>query len=371
MRRGEPSQQSRRSKIVTTMIALFCVALQFGRRLDLAALATVIFLVTVVIVDRPAMRRLMMPKFWGITIVFALASGLFLGPRDIDLLGLRLSGQGLEAGALMVFRGLFIFGLVSWVSRAINGSALTRVFARIGLGNLGIAVGSAFGVLPALRDRLRDRHAEKKQEGRRLAYFRGLVVDILKETITLSQRMTDELSDRASYVIVTGPKGAGKSTTLRAFAGGLAASGFEVGGVIQLAIEEEGRRIGYELLDVATEERRPFAQRKQEGRGFDFDEDGWAWAATRLQEAQAHRQILFVDELGWLEAEGGGHMKTLLELCERPGRASLLIAAVRQDVVPTIIEQLGEPTVVLEAPLDAEARQEKLQFCEVLARGAA
>jgi nucleoside-triphosphatase THEP1 len=368
MRKQTPSRQSRRSKLVTAAIAFGCVALQVGRRLDLAVLATVIFLVTVLIVDRQAMRRLMMPKFWGVTIFFALASGLFLGPRDLDLLGLRLSAQGLEAGALMVCRGLFIFGLVSWASRAIDGAALTRVFGRVGLGNLGIAIGAAFGLLPALRDRLRERRSQGRGQQRRAAWLRGVFVEVLEEAMRSSQRLAGDLAGRARLVVVTGPRGAGKSTAVSELARGLRASGLDVGGVTQPVIEQASVRLGYELRDAATGERRAFARRKGEGRGFDFDDDGWAWAAARLEEAQRSRDVVVVDELGLLEAQGGGHMETLQRLSEGSGRARLLVAVVRAGTLEPIVEALGEPALVLEAPLTEEQLSMGLAQIGALAR---
>jgi len=224
-----------RFKFVALAIAIGCIALQAGRRLDLALLSAALWVVTVTIVDRAAMRRMFMPKFWGVTILFALASGLLLGERDTEILfGLRLSARGLEAGALMVCRGLFIFALVSWASRAIDGAVVRRLATGVGLGNLSVAVGSAFGVLPALRDRLVERRAEMKgarQTSRRVEARRALV-DVVCETVRLSERLlAEQVGTRAGLIVVRGSPSAGKTTAVTRIAESLEEQGLVVGGI--------------------------------------------------------------------------------------------------------------------------------------------
>jgi len=352
-----PSTQSRLSRLLTLAIAAGCVALQVGRRLDLALLATVVWLVALVLLDRQALRRLFMPKFWTIFIIVALGSGLFLGPRDIDVAyGLRVSAQGLEAGALMVLRGIFIFSMVSWLARAIEGSAVNRIASRVGLGNLSTAVSTAFAALPALRDELAERQTATKGGSfrKRLGKVRRTMVDALAETARLSDRFASDIEGgpRARLVVITGGKGAGKTTTITNLAEQLGEQGMTVGGVAQPALERKGQRTGYELVDVGSGDQRPFARRKTEGRGFDFEESGWAWAADRVTRAKAENNVVFVDELGLLESEGEGHMPGLLSLAREPGQAALLCAAVREGCLSDIETHLGEAALVIDAPLD-------------------
>ncbi len=354
--------RSHARKRVACAVAIACVALQAGRRLDLAALSVVIWLVTVALADGQALRRLFMPKFWGITILFALASGLLLGPRDLDVLGLRLSAQGLEAGALMVCRGLFIFALVIWASRAVDGIAARRLAEKVGLGNLGVAVGSAFGLLPALRDRLVERRQTMNGRGRpKYGELRGLVIEIMSETVRLSERVSVDIGERAALIVVSGSPGAGKSTAVMRLSEGLEAEGFEVGGVLQPAIEEQGRRLGYLLKDYSTGDERPFARRKSSGRGYDFDETGWDWAAERLGAALVASDAMVIDELGLLEADGGGHLVALHAMSQRAGRPKVLIATLREGCLESIAETLGRPALEFKAPLSDEALADALR----------
>lgn len=365
-RGGERRPQTRVSKLLTLAVAAGCVALQFQGRLELALLSVVVWLVTLGLVDRRALNRLRMPKFWAIMIVFALGSGLLLGRRDLDVLGVPLSMEGLEAGALMVLRGVFLFGLTSWAARAADWSVFRRASRRVGLGNLAVATGSAFGVLPSLIDRLRRSRAER---GARvtLAWARHAVVDALAETARLADRLAPGFETagrgRARLVVVEGAPGAGKTTAVAGLAAALRARGLAVGGVVQPALPEGGEepgpgapRPGYDLEDLASGERRRFARRREGGaRGFDFDDEAWAWAAARIVRAQQGCDVVIVDELGRLEAGGGGHVPSIAALADRPGRAAVLLGAVRDRCVEPLAAFVGEPALALRAPIDAAA----------------
>lgn len=374
-RPGAPRKRPAPYRWITWLVALGCVALQVGRSVEMAALADVIWLSTVALVDRGALRRLRMPKFWTIMILVALGSGLFLGPRDLDVGPLRLSAQGLEAGALMVLRGVFIFALASWAARNINGRLVRRMASRVGLGNLALAVATAFGVLPALMDRLgwtkRDDRSVWKE---RLAARRRLAASAVATAEALAHELADELlagGSRARLVVVQGAPGAGKTTAVERLARALRDRGLAVGGVLQPAVEDdEGRRRGYDVLDLRRGQRRSLARRKAEGRGYDFDGEGWAWAGERLARAQSRDDVVVIDELGRLEARGEGHLPALRALSERPGRAAVLLAAVRADGLGDIVAQLGEPALNLEAPLSGQALGDATQAVETVVREA-
>ncbi|MBN1336121.1 MAG: hypothetical protein JXB39_09185 [Deltaproteobacteria bacterium] len=134
------------------LLALACVALQFSGALLLATISLVVFLGALTVADRRALARLWMPRFWAFTLLVGLGAGLFLGKRAAGGVGLSL--EGLRAGALMTVRGAFVFALASWGSRALRRRDLERALARVGLGRLGTAAATAFGLLPGLRDRV-------------------------------------------------------------------------------------------------------------------------------------------------------------------------------------------------------------------------
>ena len=153
-----------------------------------------------------------------------------------------------------------------------------------------------------------------------------------------------------------GARRAGKTTTLERLVRGLQEDGLSVVGVIQPAEVQDGRNVGYSLLDVASGERRPFGRRRPKANGelgFQLDQDGFPWTAERLLRPG---QVLVVDELGLLEAAGEGHLPAVRRaLRESPCRAAVL--AVRDEALPQVERLLGE---LIHWPLPAPEARERI-----------
>jgi nucleoside-triphosphatase len=166
-----------------------------------------------------------------------------------------------------------------------------------------------------------------------------------------------------SVVAVTGARGSGKTTALLHLAGALRAAGLRVGGVVQPVVYEVGERVGYDVLDVASGERRPLARRPApaslDGCGFAFAPDAWSWAAARIRGARRECDVVVADELGSLEAAGRGHLPALEDLLGAE-RATLWLLGARQDVVGALEARLGAFTLVVERAAELEALQARL-----------
>lgn len=132
----------------------------------------------------------------------------------------------------------------------------------------------------------------------------------------------------------------GKTTAIRKLAVMVKKRGLEYTGVAQPAIVEvRGKREivwGYRLLDLVTGESRPFARKTkgdESGMGFRLEKEGFAWAAERIKRPAP---LLLVDELGWVEARGKGHL---------PAIEDALVSGDVSAVVLTFRPQLGEAFV--------------------------
>jgi len=174
-------------------VAVGCIALQLGKSLVLSSTALGIWLVVLLAVERRVLRRLWLPRFWVAGLIVVLASALLLEPRDLELAGVGLSSRGLEAGALMMIRGTFIFGLATWASTALAGSGWLRWFRRLGAERFGVSVRVAFGLLPALQQELREvRRARRPSAGRGRAPLCGLwkaAVQFIMRVVRLAERL--------------------------------------------------------------------------------------------------------------------------------------------------------------------------------------
>lgn len=173
------------------------------------------------------------------------------------------------------------------------------------------------------------------------------------------------------YGIVAAPR-RGKTSALLELARRLAEVGVTCTGIAQPARCEDGQVVGYELEDIPRGERRPFATRRRSrpsplrpprdqapGRGalaFHIDDAGLAWASTRIQR---RADVLLVDELGWLEASGDGHLPAV-ETALRRALHRAAVFAIRQDALPAIESRVGPLHVFLAPPPPVTALYDSL-----------
>jgi nucleoside-triphosphatase THEP1 len=328
------------------ILALVCIAVQFEGSLLLSLIALVIWLSALALWDRISLRRMWMPKFWLITMVFAMGSGVLLGQRDMTLLGISLSRMGLEAGVLMVLRGALIFGLASWASRALTEEDFFNIARRLGAVPLGTAIPVALRLLPELTERLRQTTAGAKRR-----HMGQVAEKLISATASLAEEMALHRTQKRLLVAVVGPQGSGKTTTLMQIVDRLQDHGFSVGGVVQPAVFEEGCRSGYLLRDVSSGKERPFATRAgrttKQGLGFEFKPEAWDRARQCIQQARLNDNVVVVDELGRLEARGQGHARVLKQELEGE-RARLWLLGIRSNGLAGIRDWLGELDLVLE-----------------------
>jgi nucleoside-triphosphatase THEP1 len=146
-------------------------------------------------------------------------------------------------------------------------------------------------------------------------------------------------------ILLSAGSGLGKTTFLCDQLARLAAEGRSVGGVVSPAVFEQGRRIGYDLLDLRTGNRRLLARAVGPDSAaatvgvYRFDDQAMAAGnAAIIAAVQDGLEIIAVDEVGPLEMRGGGWTPALefaLQKC-LPGQH--LVVTVR----PTLADKLPE-----------------------------
>jgi hypothetical protein len=173
-------------------LGLVCLALQFGGSLAGSSGALGVWLLALLVLDRRALRRLWLPRFWLVGLVFVAAAALLLEPRDLEVAGLGVSSRGLRTGALMLVRGTLIFGLAVVASRALGGAGWLRWCRRLGVERLGEAVRVAFGLLPELQRELRRAGAATAGRPARRGRLGGVheaAVRLVVRTARLAERL--------------------------------------------------------------------------------------------------------------------------------------------------------------------------------------
>lgn len=104
--------------------------------------------------------------------------------------------------------------------------------------------------------------------------------------------------------VVTGDPRAGKTTAVMRVAVALRSKGTRVGGVVSREARKDNERIGFEFVDLTTNESAPLASTT--GRGprmgrYFVDLDGCRFAVRCLNEAVKNADVIICDELGPME----------------------------------------------------------------------
>jgi nucleoside-triphosphatase len=110
-------------------------------------------------------------------------------------------------------------------------------------------------------------------------------------------------------VIVTGERGAGKTTFCTRLVELARSAGRSIAGVLSPAVIRDGAKIAIDVIDLRSDQRRRLAEFNPQADYprelyWRFDVDALAWG-NRVLAASAGCDVLIVDELGVLEFERG------------------------------------------------------------------
>jgi len=150
---------------------------------------------------RGGLRPIRRPAFWFLVASALVLSPLFLGEKDVSLLGLSLSRQGFWMGVWMTLRALGIALAVGGFAHAVSVDEIARLFEGVGLRGLGFAVGVAFNLLPTLEGIARNAYDALRLRGgfrrERLPALRLLLVTILVNALRRGDEIVEAAEARA------------------------------------------------------------------------------------------------------------------------------------------------------------------------------
>jgi len=151
--------------------------------------------------------------------------------------------------------------------------------------------------------------------------------------------------------IITGWRGVGKTTFCQRFLQVAQAQGWDVAGILSLAVFEGAEKVAIDALDIRSGERRnlaahhPHAETDSVVTRWFFDQHTLAWG-NHILEDSAPCQVLVVDELGPLEfIQHKGWVKAM-EVIEK-GDYHLGLIVVRPELLEVAAERF-QPTRVIE-----------------------
>jgi nucleoside-triphosphatase len=137
------------------------------------------------------------------------------------------------------------------------------------------------------------------------------------------------LSGEQNLTFLTAPRGAGKTTFCWGLVTQVHETGALVGGFICPAVFEDGKKIGIDMVDVASGERRRLGMRSSEVETtigcWQLDENVIQWG-NQILAGLKDEDFIVIDELGPLELEEGyGFQEAMRLLDEKRYRAALVV----------------------------------------------
>jgi len=142
----------------------------------------------------PAALRSILNWRWPLLILMLiLPSALWVGEPDGRILGIPYSPSGLTMGLEMACRATTIFLGVSALSQRVSVMQMARMLERVGMRDMGFAIGVGFHALPTLQKRFVTAYAAfRLRGGFRRQRWRGLQL-LIVTVITGALRHAEEV----------------------------------------------------------------------------------------------------------------------------------------------------------------------------------
>jgi nucleoside-triphosphatase THEP1 len=244
----------------------------------------------------------------------------------------------------MVLRATMMLLGFAAISVELRNPSILSWVERRRLRGLSDALGAAFGTLPAFTAALSQRRGEWRRPTRLLA---GMV--------RLADRLVFGGEGRGAArrcVILCGRTGSGKTTLAREVVARLREGGYTVAGILAPGLLQDGRRLGFDLIDLATGESTALARETADVEGpharwsrFAFSAEGLALGRRALGPDAEGADVVVVDEVGPFELAGGGWARSLDDLA-RDFHGSLLLV-VRGTIVEAVQARWGASETVV------------------------
>ena len=277
--------------------------------------------------------------------------------------------RGIELGGMVLLRLLVLTVAAAVLVRSANAETLLRVTQTMGMERLGLVLGLALNSLPRLAEAAADvwTASRVRSDGAvaRLRRLPGVGEVLLAHTARIAEEAAAAASLRGHsaltrpgsvlrtpvrVVVVTGPSNSGKTVAVTAVAGRLQTAGVHVAGFVQPGEFLEGKKMGFIIRNLVTDERAPLASLGERGDGdfgtrFQFFDEGFRLGSEALSRT-ASDSVVIIDELGPIELRGQGHMPAVRKALAVADLGGAMIV-VRRSLVPSLLAELDASDAVV------------------------
>ncbi len=257
---------------------------------------------TVLVVTRypTSWKRFSKPGMWVGLIAVTVLAGFLLGEFTSKQPGWTWSG--ILIGLQMSLRAVFMVVAFNVVSIELRNPKIIGWVLRRGFGQLATAMEVAFDALPTLIASL----------GEERNVLRHPVTSLSRLLLIAKHRLTDiapRESTSKNIFIVTGDRGAGKTSLLAKLAEEYRQLHYCVGGILSPVVRKDSVPIGYDVVNIQTGEHVPLCRNEPNGAGIKIGE--WIFLDDGIRFGQASLDpsslgacdLVIIDEVGPLELE--------------------------------------------------------------------
>lgn len=280
-----------------------------------------------------ALRQLSKPKFWIFFILITMLTAFVFTRVMSDSNSLR---QGLLLGVQMNFRAIVIIVGFSVLGTELYNPRIREFFLRTYFKQLPLALELSFESLPSMIANIPEFKTIIKNP---VSVFYQIISHAdfrlaeLKRTFAFNQRI----------FILTGSSEQGKTTQIQKIIEIFKENGIAVGGIYSPRIIENNKTIGYDIIDIATDEREIFLRQTEDdnqakiGR-FNIYPKGLQTGNNALKPSvNINNKIVIIDEVGYLELRDQGWARSTKDLLATSKNHILLV--VRNIFVEKIIQK--------------------------------
>jgi nucleoside-triphosphatase THEP1 len=282
---------------------------------------------------RRALRQLSKPRFW---IIFVLITMLTAFVFTKVMAGGNSLIQGLLSGLQMNFRAVIIIVGFSVLGTELYNPRIRSFFLKTSFKQLPLALELSFESLPLMISNIPE--------------FKTIVknpVSVFYQIISQVDYRLEEVKRKISFkqkvFIITGSTGQGKTTMVQKIIEILKGNKVSVGGFYSPKVIESDSIIGYDIVDISTNDRTIFLRLSGEDKlgkigKFSIYPQGLQKGNSILNPtANVNNEIVIIDEAGSLELEDQGWAASIQELIEASNNHIILV--VRDTFVERILKK--------------------------------